>query len=482
MMLIITFAAILGIFVAELNPGLDLDVRAEPAIAVRSVDNVSIQSSEPASVTERRHDTSTVTVTTDNGVVVLIKEPHFAALFIGGSVLFVALFSSWLRRMWITGPMTCLVVGILLGPLGLREFLPIHWPNHAQALELIARATLAVSLMAAALHLPRDWLHRCWRSTTGFLLLTMGLMWAASTLLIGLILNVGWMTALLLGAIITPTDPVLATAIVTGPLAERAIPSRLRNLLHAESAANDGLALVFVMVPVLLIMYSTETALNQLAVHVILWQILGASALGALAGWLIGLLQRVSTQRSLAQFSSLLSVALALAVMVAGGVRAADGDGVLAVFAAGIAFRLTIPEDAIFQGESQVQEAVQRLFQLPIFVLIGMMLPWSEWLDLGWRAPALVLGVLVLRRIPALLLIKPIVKPIRRWREALFCGWFGPIGISAVFYAALTQRLVDVEAVWPVTSLLVVTSTVMHGLTATPFAHWLARRKSGPQQ
>lgn len=411
-------------------------------------------------------------------VSIVIKNPHLAWLTIGGSVLVVALFSSWLRRKWITGPMVCLAVGMVLGPLGLHESAIVDWPHHAPWVELVARITLAVSLMGVALHLPRDWLHWQWRPALLFLLLAMFLMWAATTLVLGLVLDVGWLVALLIAAVITPTDPVLATTIVTGKLAEKAIPGRLRNLLHAESAANDGLAFAFVMAAVLLMTKPTDEALYELARYVIAWQVLGATAVGALAGWLVGLLQRKSSEHQLAQYASLLAVSLALAVMVVGGIRAVDGDGVLSVFAAGVAFRLTIPEDNLFEGEAQIQETVQRLFQLPIFVLLGMMLPWAEWCGLGWRAVALLVGLFALRRIPAILLIKPIISPIHHRSEALFCGWFGPVGISAVFYAAMTQRQVHVDVLWPVVSLVVTASTIVHGLTATPYARHLEKSQA----
>lgn len=409
-----------------------------------------------------------VGATTEDHVAVLVNRPHLAALFVGGSILLVALLSAWLRRWWMTGPMVCLAVGMLIGPLGFQMFVPMRWPHYNHGMELIARATLSVSLMAAALHLPRDWIRESSRQAALFTMLTMGLMWGAATLILKGVLATSWSNALLLGAIMTPTDPVLASTIVTGPLAERNIPARLRNLLHAESAANDGLAFLFVTIA-LLVDSRAETSLG----YAIGWQIVGATIVGAVAGWLVGLLQKSSVQLSLAEYNTLLAVAIALAIAVGGGIRAADGDGVLAVFAAGLAFRLTIPEDALYHAEEQIQDVVQRVFQLPIFVLIGMLLPWSQWIAMGWQAPALIVAILMLRRIPALLLIHRIFPVFHCRTDALFCGWFGPIGIAAVFYAVMVERVDSDQVVWPVVSLMIVASTLIHGLTATPFTNWV---------
>ncbi len=380
--------------------------------------------------------------------VMLASEVNLAALAIGATVLVASMFSSWLRQRWITDPMACMSIGVLIGPVGLQVFEPVQWPDQAKLIEVIARATLVLSLMAVALHLPRRWIVERWRPTVIFLLAAMTLMWGASTAVIALVLKVDLTTALLLGAIVTPTDPVLATAIVTGPVAERSIPARLRNLLHMESAANDGPALAFVMLPVLLLTASGGSAMREWLLGVIGWQVLAASIIGAAAGWLAGRLQRLSERYALAQYESLVAITLSLAIAIGGGIRALDGDGFLAVFVAALCFRLIIPEDSLLRAEEHVQQAVQRLAQLPIFILFGMMLPWTDWAELGWRAPAVVAGLLVLRRMPALLLLKPAVEPIRHWSEALFCGWFGPIGISALFYAALAQGHLAIPEVW----------------------------------
>jgi NhaP-type Na+/H+ or K+/H+ antiporter len=99
----------------------------------------------------------------------------------------------------------------------------------------------------------------------------------------------------------------------------------------------------------------------------------------------------------------------------------------LAAFVAGIVFNFAGSSDAK-ESQEEIQEAISRFFDLPIFVLLGMTLPWQGWLDLGWRGPLLVVAVLLLRRLPAVLTLRSLLGPLRgRAKDVLFLGWFGPI-------------------------------------------------------
>ena len=94
---------------------------------------------------------------------------------------------------------------------------------------------------------------RHWRELLVVLGLGMPVMWLASSTLVYLVLGVPLLLALLIGAVLTPTDPVLSDSIVTGRLANETVPGRLRHAISAESGANDGLALLLMMLPVALL-------------------------------------------------------------------------------------------------------------------------------------------------------------------------------------------------------------------------------------
>jgi hypothetical protein len=120
-------------------------------------------------------------------------------------------------------------------------------------------------------------------------------------------------------------------------------------------------------------------------------------------------------------------VSLALSLSVIGVAELLGTIGVLVAFVAGVAFNVTGSSDAK-ERQEVVQEAITRFFDLPIFVLLGMALPWEGWLELGWVGLLLAVSMLVLRRIPAALLLRPLLGPLRRTKDVPFLGWFGPLG------------------------------------------------------
>ncbi len=119
---------------------------------------------------------------------------------------------------------------------------------------------------------------------------------------------------------------------------------------------------------------------------------------------------------------------------------------------------------------------MERLFIVPVFVLLGTMLPWADWAGLIQSQPAaLWLGLpimIILRRLPALLVLRPAIPEFSR-RDAIFAGWFGPIGVAALFYATLV--LIEYpghEQTWAIVSLAVTISTIVFALSAYPGTKW----------
>ena len=128
------------------------------------------------------------------------------------------------------------------------------------------------------------------------------------------------------------------------------------------------------------------------------------------------------------------------------------------------------------EQEEQIDESVNRFFVLPIFVLLGLSLPWDAWADLGWKGPLLAILVLLLRRPPGVLALAGRVPRMQGRQDGLFTGWFGPIGVAALYYAALSQKLVGLEEVWVVGSLVISVSVLVHGVSAAPLTKLYGRR------
>jgi NhaP-type Na+/H+ or K+/H+ antiporter len=279
---------------------------------------------------------------------------------------------------------------------------------------------------------------------------------------------------MLIGAIVTPTDPVVSSSIVTGDVAEENLPGRLRHLISAESGYNDGLALPFVLLPLLLLTGPPGEALSHWFVHVLLWEVIAGAVVGGLMGYAGGkLLVWAETKRTTAH-TSILSISLALALSVLGITELIGVSGVLAAFVAGTAFNVVGSSDTREQRE-HVQDAITRFFDLPVFVLLGTALPWEDWFKLGWAGPALALVVLLLRRPPIALGLRPLIGPVKGRKDALFLGWFGPLGAAALYYAAFSLRKTGLEEVWIVGSLLICASVLAHGVSATPLTKLYGR-------
>jgi NhaP-type Na+/H+ or K+/H+ antiporter len=396
---------------------------------------------------------------------------NIALVVLGGVVLVLGLFSGLIKnRLFISEPLIALCVGVLVGPLVFHVIDVANWGDQLTIFEQVARLTLAVSLMGVAIRLPNQYIVRYWKSVAIMLLVIMPLMWLVSGMLTYLLLPaVSLWVALLIGAVVTPTDPVVASSIVTGDLAEENIPGRVRHILSAESGSNDGLAFPLVMLPILILTRPTGEAVMHWLSYTLLWEVIGAVLLGGIIGYGAGHLQQWAqrTFSSSMERSSLLTVTLALALVVLGLVKLLGSDGILAVFAAGITFNMVVQGQEKARQEN-TQEVVKRFFDLPIFVLLGMALPWEQWLNLGWSGLLLVVAILLLRRLPAVLLFYRGVGQLAYLRDALFTGWFGPIGVAALFYATLGMHETQLGIVWDVGTLVITASLVVHGLSATP--------------
>lgn len=377
---------------------------------------------------------------------------------VGALAVIVAAFSRRLRPTVVTPPLAALVLGIVLGPQVL-DVVSITGSERIGVLHTATRLLLAVGLMAVALRYPFHDLRRQLGAVTLLVLVVMPLMAATVAVAAGTLLGASLAVALALGAALAPTDPVLAAGVVTGEPAEAAVPARLRELLSLESGANDGLALPLVAVAVSLASSSSfASGLARGSAEVVFGAAAGA-LLGAAAAWLM---TRVEEHHEMEEGPRLFFT-LALAAGVLGAVELVGGNAVLGVFAAGLAFnRVVTARDRSI--EARIDEAMNSFLVLPVFVLLGVVLPWDGWMRLGGPGLGFVVAVLLLRRLPWVMLL---ARPLRvGWRDAAWLGWFGPIGVAAVFYIGhLHEQGVTDPVVWHAGTLVVAASVLVHGVT-----------------
>lgn len=391
---------------------------------------------------------------------------------VGALGLVVAALSSRIRRLPVTEPLLALVVGVLLGPAVLGALpVPAITTDH-KTLHEATRLLLAVSVMGVALRYPIRDVRRQAGPVVLLLVVAMPLMTAITAGLAAGILGLSLSSALLLGTALTPTDPVLASSVVTGEPAERDVPERDRQILSLESGANDGLALPLVLAAIAVAGPMTAgQAWGESA-----WQVLGALVVGGAAGWVAGRALRLGEEHGATAHGPMLLFTVVLALAVLGVSGLIHVDGILAVFVAGLAFNLT-STGSERTAEVEIDEAVNRFAVLPVFLLLGASIPWAEWRALGVAGPLLAVSVLLLRRLPVLLALK---RPLRLgWADSVYLGWFGPVGVAAVFYLTLeAQRLGLSHTTTAAAAMVIVASTVAHGLTAAP-GRVLYRRATG---
>jgi len=196
--------------------------------------------------------------------------------------------------------------------------------------------------------------------------------------------------------------------------------------------------------------------------------------MGALIGYIAGRLLVWAEAKQSIEKQSFLAYTLAISLFVLGFVKLLGSDGILAVFVAGIAFDMVVG-GSVSAEEENVQEAVDRFFTIYIFVLLGLALPWQQWLELGWKGLLLAVAVLLLCRPPAFLLLRPLLGQLKRWQDTLFLGWFDPIGAAAIFYAMLALRKTGLESAWVIGSLIICASIIARGFTAVPLAKAYAK-------
>ncbi|HET6404336.1 MAG TPA: cation:proton antiporter [Candidatus Thermoplasmatota archaeon] len=404
-----------------------------------------------------------------------MKELDIALVAVGLLVLGTGLLSRPMERFPISKPLVALALGVALSPVALRLLDAAEWhPSRDTLVHETGRLTLAIALMGVALRLPRMWMRDHWRPLSVALLLLMPLMWLASSLLVRLVLGLEWPAALLIGAILTPTDPVVASSIVTGPFAKKTLPGRLRHMLSAESGANDGLVLPLVMIGILALTKPAGEAVHEWLVSTLLREVGLGIVLGAALGYVAARALTWATEHDEMEVPSLLAFTVALAIVALGGAKLLGGSGVIAVFVAGIAFSMASRSQDRHE-EERIQESFNLFFTLPAFVLLGLLLPWHEWMALGWRGVLVVALVLLLRRLPAVLLLRRALSPLRATRDALWYGWFGPLGVSAMLYAALAHERTHLAEAWSAGTLAIAASVVVHGMTSGPFTRWYGR-------
>lgn len=429
---------------------------------------------------------------------------EFWFILAGSLLIGMALLTSKLKRLPLSTSMLYLGLGVGLGPMGwgLIQFDPL---GQSAFLERITEIAVIISLFTAGLKLRTPLSDGRWRLPVRLafasMVITVGLITIVGVVLLGLPLG----AAVLLGTVLAPTDPVLASDVqVESPSDD----DRLRFGLTGEAGLNDGTAFPFVMLGLgLLGLHDLgDSGWRWLAVDVV-WATAGGLMLGGVLGTAVGqvvLYLRRQHQEALGLDDFL---ALGLIALAYGTALLLHTYGFLAVFAAGLALRrierqstnqsssevitvvpgpvedeaiATDPEKApayMAQAVLGFNEKLEHIGEVLVVVIIGTLLTASILpLEALWFVPLL---FLVIR--PAAVVIglmgSPVSPPIRPW-----IAWFGIRGIGSFYYLmyAIEHNLPPdlAERLMAITLTVIAASIVVHGLSVTPLMNHYERLKS----
>jgi sodium/hydrogen antiporter len=390
-----------------------------------------------------------------------------AVLVFGALLMSGALLSGLARRSFLSLTALFVLCGFALGDggLGVLEFEP-----GAGFVQILAIVALVVILFRDGLEVEAEMLQAEWRLPLRKLVLAMPVTAAIVAGAAHLLTDLGWTECFLLGALLSPTDPVLSSSVVTNPR----VPRLVRHSLNLESGLNDGLALPAVL--------AFSAALRIGEDDFTWWKfVLQDVTLGFAFGIAIGYLaSRVLPRgRGLGESipdhqKSLYALGTAFATYgIAVGLPPA-GNGLIAVFVCAITLGIRRP-DLRTTFEHRADDVVE-IVKLGVFVVFGALLTLDGLFGEGLAAVAIVAVTLLIAR-PVAIWIALAGTGVPAALKG-FMAWFGPKGVATMTFSllVLADAIPGNERLFNIAALCVFASILAHGLTDTPGADWIARR------
>ncbi len=357
-----------------------------------------------------------------------------------------------------------LIAGFISGPSALHL---LDSDPHQQFVRRIAEGALCSVLFTDGMRASIHDIAAAWRLPGRALLLGLPLTLVITAALGHFLADMSWPVALLVGAILSPTDPVFAAAII----GRQEVPGRLRFLLNVESGINDGLALPIVLALLGLVGHR-EAGLLQLA---------GELILGVALGTLLPLgICRLEASRFFGiakPFEPLFAFAIGLVVVTLAA--ATHGNIYLAAFAAGITIASTRPD--LRDEFHQFGELITELFKLAAILVFGAMIAPAYFIGVHFGGYAFALLALIFAR-PAALIIALWGSDLD-WPERLTAAWFGPKGFASVIYGLLLFQasVPGGEHLFHLIALVIAGSMIAHSSTDVLVARWFAHVTDSPK-
>jgi sodium/hydrogen antiporter len=385
-----------------------------------------------------------------------------ALLIVGGLLAVAAALSGVTRRSVLSISVLAVTAGVGLAA---ADVVSVN-ARDAGLLEIVELA-LILTLFSDGMFVERELLARHWgppaRALAVAMPVTMGLLALGAYLVFP---ELSWAEAFLLAAILSPTDPVVTSTVVT---AQR-VPALIRHTLNLESGLNDGLALPFVLF--FLVLATAGGDAGQEAV-----ELLGEAAFGAAIGIALGVIggrlhSRLPGGGITARYEGIYAVGFGLAAF--GLADVTFGNGLIAAFVAGIV--LAREEHEVPDSFVAFSDNVSSIFAVITFFLFGALIVATGYDGSIWALLAFIAVALLIARPVAVLAALVGTKLPRPQR--LFIAWFGPKGVASMLFALfiLDRSVAEGSLVFDVAAFVILSSILAHGLTDTVGARWIERR------
>jgi sodium/hydrogen antiporter len=392
-----------------------------------------------------------------------LQEP--VAVF-GVLLMLGALVAGLARRSFLSLTAAFVVAGFILGQGGLEvlDFDPTS--GFVQGLAVIA---LVLILFRDGLEVEEEMLQEAWHLPLRSLVLAMPITAGLIAVVTYALTDLGWTESFLVGALLSPTDPVLSSTVVTNPR----VPRLIRHSLNLESGLNDGLAL-----PAVLALTAAAGTTGDFVWWEFVLQDIGVGfATGLIVAFVAARLMPRDRELSggpSAHQKSMYALGVAFAAYGT-AVLPPEGNGFIAVFVCAIAFGIWRPD--IRECFEVRAEDILEVVKLGVFLVFGAILTFDFLFEEGWAAVAIALFTLLVARPVALFTALTGSHQVDTAGKA-FMSWFGPKGVATMTFAlfVLGAAVPDAERITGIAALVVFVSIIAHGLTDHPGAEWMARR------
>ncbi|HEY9611563.1 sodium:proton antiporter [Allocoleopsis sp.] len=398
-------------------------------------------------------------------------------LVIGLLLLGVTLGSGWISRLPLSYALIYLVVGIVLGPYGIQL---IQLRPDAEFLERLTEFVVIVSVFGCGLKMNRPLKLWAWNTTARLIGFLMPISILAIAATCHWLTGFDWGAAILLGAILAPTDPVLASEVQLAHVKDK---DELRFGLTSEGGLNDALAFPFVYFGVYWLKDSNwEKWFRQWVAVDLIWAIASGIVMGIVVGRaVVWIDQKV---QGLRQADHVMEdfVALSTILLTYSLTELVNGYGFLAVFVAGVVVQANYSHDQEKRlAQLEFTERVEKLLEVGTILILGSLLLLDPIIKYSGQA-LLVAGLLLFVIRPAGVWLSMLGSRIPAPTLLLF-GWFGIRGVGSLYYLTYAfghglQKETGEQIAW-ITYITVIISVILHGVTATPLMKWYERHIKG---